>query len=67
MKFGKRMQECLFYHWAEWYLNYNNLKKALKAGVRGRSFLSLLQIEVDRVERFFTEKESELSQVCATG
>eukprot|EP00667_Euglena_gracilis_P000673 EG_transcript_674 len=63
MKFGKRMQECLFYHWAEWYLNYNNLKKALKAGVRGRSFLSLLQIEVDRVERFFTEKESELSQV----
>jgi len=63
MKFGKRMQECLYYHWAEFYVNYNGLKKALKTGKRGAAFLVLLQAELDTVEQFFAQKERELAEV----
>ena len=62
MKFGKRMQECLFYPWAEHYLRYNSLKQALKKATRGPQFLLLLKSELQRIEAFFRSKERELSQ-----
>eukprot|EP00996_Jenningsia_fusiforme_P001066 NODE_1974_length_1339_cov_26.025581_g1791_i0.p1 GENE.NODE_1974_length_1339_cov_26.025581_g1791_i0~~NODE_1974_length_1339_cov_26.025581_g1791_i0.p1 ORF type:complete len:225 (+),score=31.47 NODE_1974_length_1339_cov_26.025581_g1791_i0:104-778(+) len=62
MKFGKRMQESLFYLWADKYVDYNKLKRCIKSNCCGNEFVSLIHEELDRVEEFFVSKEAELSQ-----
>lgn len=73
MKFGKRLEAQAHPEWVEKYLGYKILKKELKRAIpkgdeeglrskmtywTGSSWYSLLHIELEKVNRFFREEET---------
>ncbi|CAK5268319.1 unnamed protein product [Mycena citricolor] len=70
MKFGRKISTDLYNEWRPFYLDYNHLKRQLKARTTGRRwnandekvFTSQLEKELDKIHDFQKAKTSELSQ-----
>jgi len=67
MKFGKRLLRQLHPEWAGYYVDYRALKQELKQAIlfgdiNGSVWQNMLQTELQKVNRFFVEKESMLSK-----
>ncbi|EKX33660.1 hypothetical protein GUITHDRAFT_147735 [Guillardia theta CCMP2712] len=67
MKFGKRIRAEATEQWADHYLDYKDLKHKLKALVEDgapaaseEKFRSAILAEIDKVDRFFLNQETEL-------
>ncbi|KAK0500451.1 VTC domain-containing protein [Armillaria luteobubalina] len=69
MKFGRKISTDLYNEWRPFYLDYNGLKRELKARTTGRTwneqdeveFRVRLEKELDKIHDFQKEKASELS------
>ncbi|KAG7451280.1 SPX-domain-containing protein [Guyanagaster necrorhizus] len=69
MKFGRKINTDLYNEWRPFYLDYNGLKRELKARTTGRTwndqdengFRLRLEQELDKIHDFQKEKASELS------
>ncbi|KAK0193803.1 VTC domain-containing protein [Armillaria mellea] len=70
MKFGRKISTDLYNEWRPFYLDYNGLKRELKARTTGRTwneqdeaeFRVRLEKELDKIHDFQKEKASELSR-----
>ncbi|KAF8206183.1 VTC domain-containing protein [Mycena galopus ATCC 62051] len=70
MKFGRKINTDLYNEWRPFYLDYNSLKRELKARTTGRGwgatdeaeFTALLEKELDKIHDFQKSKTTELSQ-----
>ncbi|KAK0235925.1 VTC domain-containing protein [Armillaria nabsnona] len=70
MKFGRKISTDLYNEWRPFYLDYNGLKRELKARTTGRTwneqdeveFRARLEQELDKIHDFQKEKASELSR-----
>ncbi|OJA12596.1 hypothetical protein AZE42_06908 [Rhizopogon vesiculosus] len=70
MKFGRKITTNLYDEWRPFYIDYNLLKRELKARTTShdwddkdeREFTSMLQIELDKVHDFQKQKTAELSR-----
>ncbi|KAJ7650015.1 VTC domain-containing protein [Roridomyces roridus] len=70
MKFGRKISTDLYNEWRPFYLDYNQLKRELKARTTGRGwgttdekeFTDLLERELDKIHDFQKAKTTELSQ-----
>ncbi|KAF7336824.1 SPX domain-containing protein [Mycena venus] len=70
MKFGRKINTDLYNAWRPFYLDYNLLKRELKARTTGRGwgaadeaeFTALLEKELDKIHDFQKSKTTELSQ-----
>ncbi|KAJ7261757.1 VTC domain-containing protein [Mycena haematopus] len=70
MKFGRKINTDLYNEWRPFYLDYNLLKRELKARTTGRGwgatdeadFTALLEKELDKIHDFQKSKTTELSQ-----
>ncbi|KAF7374657.1 SPX domain-containing protein [Mycena sanguinolenta] len=70
MKFGRKINTDLYNAWRPFYLDYNRLKRELKARTTGRGwgatdekdFTVLLEKELDKIHDFQKSKTTELSQ-----
>ncbi|KAJ7158525.1 VTC domain-containing protein [Mycena filopes] len=70
MKFGRKISTDLYNEWRPFYLDYNLLKRELKARTTGRGwgahdekeFTELLEKELDKIHDFQKAKTTELSQ-----
>ncbi|KAJ7745737.1 VTC domain-containing protein [Mycena metata] len=70
MKFGRKISTDLYNEWRPFYLDYNLLKRELKARTTGRGwgtndekeFTDLLERELDKIHDFQKAKTTELSQ-----
>ncbi|KAG6374348.1 putative vacuolar transporter chaperone 4 [Boletus reticuloceps] len=70
MKFGRKITASLYDEWKPYYIDYNLLKRELKARTTSHSwddkdehdFTAMLKRELDKVHDFQKQKTSELSQ-----
>lgn len=69
MKFGRKISHDLYNEWRPFYINYNQLKRELKArttsrgwtDVDEREFTAMLEQELDKIHDFQKTKTAELS------
>ncbi|KIP04473.1 hypothetical protein PHLGIDRAFT_31341 [Phlebiopsis gigantea 11061_1 CR5-6] len=70
MKFGRKITNDLYNEWRSYYLDYNLLKRELKARITShawsaddeRDFIALLEKELDKIHDFQKQKTTELSR-----
>ncbi|KAF9467991.1 VTC domain-containing protein [Collybia nuda] len=70
MKFGTKIRDSLYTEWRPFYLDYNLLKRVLKARTTGNGwtardeeeFISMLEKELDKIHDFQKAKTSELAR-----
>ncbi|GJE96248.1 SPX domain-containing protein [Phanerochaete sordida] len=70
MKFGRKISQDLYNEWRSYYLDYNLLKRELKARTTShawnaqdeRDFIALLEKELDKIHDFQKAKTTELSR-----
>ncbi|RDB26192.1 Vacuolar transporter chaperone 4 [Hypsizygus marmoreus] len=70
MKFGTKIRTSLYNEWRPFYLDYNQLKRILKARTTGegwteqdeQEFMVMLEKELDKIHDFQKDKTSELAR-----